>query len=67
MLKKNRLSGPQEMDVPKCAMDLISNPILSLESLLHAGNRDAKSVNEKSQMIRYFDQESRIYLMHLNR
>ena len=65
MLKKNRLSGSQEMDIPKSPMDLISNPMMSLESLLRY--KESKSVNEKSQMIRYFDQESRIYLMHLNR
>ena len=58
----SRGGGPQGSN-----MDLIANPMFSLETLLRADSKQAKSANEKSQMIRFFDQEARIYLIHLNR
>ena len=46
-------------------VDLISNQMLSLESMVQEHNYHEASIHD--QCIRYFDQEARIYLMNLNR
>ena len=45
------------------AFDIINNPLLSLQTIVKEHSIEEVSIND--QIIRFFDRESRIYLMNL--